>query len=77
MAHQTLVVRRRAGNRGCGIYRSSSGMLANQAGNLSPNRRLRLVENEHGTFGIHNYRKPFSAGANKVESVGRKIPGNG
>jgi hypothetical protein len=63
MTHQTLVVRRRGGNRGCGIYRSSSGMSVNQDGSLSPNRRPRFVENEYGV--------------KKVESVGRKIPGNG
>lgn len=57
--------------------RSSSSMSLNQARSLSPNRRAEPVENEHGTFWRHNYRKLFSAGVDKVEIAGRKMPGNG
>jgi hypothetical protein len=35
------------------------------------------VENKHETFRINNYQKPFSAGMDKVETPGRKIPGHG
>jgi len=67
----------RGGKRGCGIYISASGMLMNQVWNLSPNRRPEPVENEHGSFRKHNYRKPFSAGVDKVVTAERKVPGNG
>jgi hypothetical protein len=52
-------------------------MSANQAGSPSPNKRSRPVEYENGTFRRHDYRKPFSAGVDKVETAGRKITGNG
>jgi len=35
------------------------------------------VEKEHGNFRRYNYQKPFSAGVDKVETTGRKIPGHG
>jgi len=35
------------------------------------------VENEHEIFRRYNYQKSFSAGVDKVETAGRKIPGHG
>jgi len=52
-------------------------MSANQPRSSSPTRRPGYVENEHETFRRYNYQKPFSAGVDKVEVTGRKIPGHG
>jgi hypothetical protein len=51
-------------------------MSANQVRSSSPTRKPGSVENEHETFRIYKYQKPFSAGADKVQTTGRKIPGN-
>ena len=48
------VVRRWGENRGCGIYRSPSGISANEAGSRFATTRLGPTKNKHVTFERYN-----------------------
>jgi len=76
-SHQNSLVRNEGGNRDFGIYSSPSGVSANQAESRSATTRPGPIENEHECFRRYNLQKPYSAGVDKVEAAGRKIPGHG